>query len=71
MQQKNIPLQIPYIYIFNFLSFFFFFKAAPVSYERSWARGRIRAAAAGLYHINAGSELHLRLTLHLVTMLDS
>ena len=43
-----------------FLSFFLF-TAAPVAYGSSWARGRTRAAAAGLCHdhSNAGSKLQL------------
>ena len=41
-----------------------FFKngfTGPVGYGSSWAKGGIRAAAAGLYHShsNTGSELHL------------
>ena len=44
-----------------FLFFFFFFRAAPVAYGNSQARGQIRATAASLYHShsNAGSKLHL------------
>ena len=34
-----------------FLGFFFLlFRAAPAAYGSSWARGQIRAAAAGLHH---------------------
>uniref|UniRef100_A0A8D0W5M5 Microfibril associated protein 2 n=1 Tax=Sus scrofa TaxID=9823 RepID=A0A8D0W5M5_PIG len=41
--------------------FFHLFRAAPVAYGGSQARGRIRAVAAGLRHnhSNSGSELHL------------
>ena len=36
------------------------FRASPVACGNSQARGRIRAAAAGLHHSNARSQLHLR-----------
>ena len=41
--------------------FFAFFRAMPSTHGSFQARGRIRAAAAGLHHShsNAGSELHL------------
>ena len=41
--------------------FFFLFRAAPVPYRSSRARGQIGAAAAGLLHSHsdAGSETHL------------
>ena len=38
-------------FFFSFFSLFFFFRAAPVAYGASWARGRIGAAAAGLYQL--------------------
>ena len=41
------------ILVFSFSFFFFFlFRAAPVAYESSQARGCIRAAAASLHHSN-------------------
>ena len=41
----------------NLVDFFFFLgPAAPVAYRSSWARGGIRAAAAGLPHSNARSQ---------------
>ena len=45
----------------NLHLFFLFFKAASVAYGSSWARGRIRAAAANLCHShsNTGSKPHL------------
>ena len=45
-------------------SFFFLFRATPVAYESTQARGQIRAAAASLRHShgNLGSEQHLRPT---------
>ena len=45
----------------GFSEFFFFFKAAPMAYGGSQARGPIGVTAAGLHHScsNAGSELCL------------
>ena len=45
-------------------TFFLHFRAAPAAYGGSQARGRIGAAAAGLYHshYNMGSEPHLQLS---------
>ena len=52
--------------------FFSFFRAAPVAYGDSQARGQIRAVAAGLHysHSSMGSELHLRPTPQLTAMPD-
>ena len=49
-----------------------FFRAAPVAYGSSQARGQIGAATAGLHHShsNTRSELYLRPTLQLKAMLD-
>ena len=46
-----------YFYILAHL-FFFLFRAAPVAFGSSQARGRISAVAASLYHShgNAGSK---------------
>ena len=58
------------------LSFFFFFfclfRAAPVAYGGSQARGRISVVATGLYHshTNVGSELSLQPTPPLTAMPD-
>ena len=51
---------------------FFFLTAAGAAYGSSWARGQMRAAAAGLYHSHskAGSQPHLQPTLQLVAMPD-
>ena len=51
---------------------FFLFMAAPVAYGSFPARGRIRAAAAGLYHSqsNIEFELHLQPMLQLWAMPD-
>ena len=48
------------------------FRAAPVAYGDSQARGQIGALAAGLHHShsNVGSEPCLRPTLQLMAMLD-
>ena len=45
----------------SYLFIYFFFRAAPVAYQSSQARGQIRAAAANLprSHGNTGSEPHL------------
>ena len=59
--------------IFFCLFFFFaYFRAAPVAYGHSHARGLIGAVAAGLCHShsNSGSELHLRPTPQLKAMPD-
>ena len=52
------PTSPKYIYFFFF---FLLFRAAPVAYGGSQARGQIGAPAASLRHShrNAGSELHL------------
>ena len=49
------------------------FRAAPLAYGSSQARGRIRALAAGLprSHSNAGSEPHPQPTLQLTATPDS
>ena len=46
---------------FFFLFLFYLFRAAPVAYGSSQARGRTGAAAASLHHSqgNTGSELHI------------
>ena len=57
-----------------FFVFWFFFRAAPVAYGISQARGPIGATAAGLHHShhhsNAGSELHLQPTPQLMAIPD-
>ena len=56
----------------SFLIFFFLFRAAPMAYGGSQARGPIRVIAAGLYHShsNLGSEPPLRPTPQLMAMPD-
>ena len=63
---EKILLQILSYYIS------FVFRATPVGYGSSKARGRIRAAALSLHHShsNAGSQLHLGPTPQLTTMAD-
>ena len=61
------------VHIYLLFAFFFLFMVVPLAYGSSWARGPIRASAAGLRHShnNTWSELHLRLTPQLVAMPDS
>ena len=62
-----------FFFLFFFWFFFFFglFRAAPVAYECSQARDRIRAVAAGLCHSHSiRSELCLRPTPELTSTLD-
>ena len=49
-----------YIYLFIYLGFLFFPRAAPVAYGGSQARGPVRATAAGLHHSHnySGSLTH-------------
>ena len=56
----------------NFGNYYFFFRATPMAYRGSQARGLIGAVAAGLRqrHSNARSELHLRPTPQLMATLD-
>ena len=49
---------------------FLFFRATPMAYGSSQARGRIGATAASLCHSNSGSKPCLRPTPQLVTMPD-
>ena len=62
-----------YLYLLIFIHFFFPFRATPVAYGSSQARGRIRRAPAGLHHShsNTGSELHLWSMLQPAATLDS
>jgi len=57
---------------FNLFIIICLFRATPVAYGSSQARGRFGAAAAGLpsSHSNAGSELHLRPTPQLTATPD-
>jgi len=62
-----------FLFIYLFILFFWLFSTAPVAYEGSQARGRIRATAAGLHHShsNTGSEVRLQPTHSYITaMLD-
>ena len=59
-------------YALLLLLLFCFFRAAPVAYGSSQARGWIKPTAASLHHShsNARSKLHLRSTPQLTAMLD-
>ena len=67
---------LPYFFILFFLTFLFFvfclFRAKPVAYGVSQARGRIGAEAAGLRHShsNLRSEPHLQLAPQLIATPD-
>ena len=52
------------LFVFVFFSFFFFFRAIPAVYGSSWAKGRIRAAAAGLARAIATRDPSLTYDLH-------
>ena len=55
---------------FNYFSLFVLFFSTHAAYGSSWARGRIRAAAAALHHSEAGSEPCLRPTPQLTATPD-
>ena len=52
---------ISYSFFFSFVFFFVLFRASPLAYGGSQARGLIRGTAASLHHShsNAGSQLRL------------
>ena len=64
----SIMVDLQYFILFYFL----LFKAAPVTYGSSQARGRIGATATGLHHShsNVASKLCVRLTPQLTAMPD-
>ena len=51
----TVSPELVYLFIYLFL----LFRAAPMAYRGSQARGRIGATAAGLHHSNLGSEQRL------------
>ena len=51
--------KISLVFTMHFFFFFALFRATPVAYGGSQARGRIPATAAGLHHSKAGSEPRL------------
>ena len=69
-------LILPIICLLFLLDFSFFlfvfclFRAIPVAYGGSQARGLIRTVTVGLCHSNARSELHLQPTPQLTAMPD-
>ena len=64
--------QVNFFFFFFFFFFFLLFRATPVVYESSQAKGPIGATAAGLCHSysKARSEPCLWPTLHLMATLD-
>ena len=69
---SSSPLEALCLFVLSF-----FFRAAPVAYEGSQARGPIGAVAASLHHSdrnashrNARSELHLQPTPEFTATLD-
>ena len=72
MLRMQIPSPTPATCGFFVLFCFLFFRAAPVAYGSSQAKGQIRAVAAGLYqsHSHVGSEPPLQLTPQLMATLD-
>ena len=68
----KFPLVFLYSLSFIIYLFIYLFRTIPMAYGGSQARGRIRAAGAGLHHShsNARSEPHLQPTLHLAARLD-
>uniref|UniRef100_A0A8D1ZL36 Uncharacterized protein n=1 Tax=Sus scrofa TaxID=9823 RepID=A0A8D1ZL36_PIG len=65
MSNKYIKFWDKSIYLFIYF-YFLLFKATPVAYGGSQAKGQIRATAAGLHHSysNAGFKMHLQPTPH-------
>ena len=51
---QDYQMQVSFFFLFFF---FCFFRAAPVAYGNSQARGRIRGTAAGLHHSKASPGL--------------
>ena len=68
----HIQLWVFFLFVSFFLCLFLLFRAAPVAYGGSQAKGPIRATANGLHHSysNRGPEPHLRPTPQLTAMLD-
>ena len=68
----KISFQIFYPFFNQVFFLSFVFRAAPMAYGVSQARGLIGVIAAGLHHrhSNSRSELHLRPTPQLMAMLD-
>ena len=57
-EKKTITNPIPLRILITKIIIIIFchFRAAPMAYGGSWARGRIRAAAAGLYHSHGNAR---------------
>ena len=71
LQRSQSPLQILFFFFFFFFFFFCIFRATPVAYGGSQAKGPIGATAASLYHChsNMGSKPRLQPTLQLTATL--
>ena len=69
---KRVSFFVSFFLLLFFFFFFFLFKAKPMVYGGSQARGRIGAAAAGLHHShsNIRAELCLRPTPQLMARPD-
>ena len=70
---SNISRHTPLCILgFFFLFVFWLFRAAPMAYVISQARGEIRAAVAGLHHnhSNAVSKMHLQHSPQLIATPD-
>ena len=61
-----------FCFVFFFFSPFCLFRAVPMAYRGSQARGQTEATAANLHHShsNVESELHLQTTPQLTAMPD-
>ena len=62
--------KLSFFFLFLFFFFFLLFRAIPVTYESSQARGQIQATVPRHSHSNAGSEPHLRPTPQFMAMPD-
>ena len=68
---SNLPILTQAFLFFFILLLLFFFRATPVAYRSSQARGQIGPVAAGLCHSNAGSKPCLWPTPQLTKIPDS
>ena len=61
-------VEFSYTYIVEFFFFFLPFRATPVAYGSSQARGEIGAAVVGLHHSHSHSHSHTEYELHRQTI---